>query len=70
MTAVILLDVNQRAQVGRLLDMFAEQKRPCEACKRTVWFLRTKNGKLMPVDDDAVSHFASCSDPARFRKRG
>jgi hypothetical protein len=54
---------------------------PCRACAATIYFLRTKKGHSIPVDiatvqpgdvdfDPArhVSHFATCSDPKRFRK--
>lgn len=54
----------------------------CRACEADIVYLRTKNGKTMPVDAKGVlrddyqfdharhtSHFATCSDPERFRKR-
>lgn len=54
---------------------------PCRSCGQYVVFLPTKSGKNMPVDVDTVdeadtefdhkrhvSHFATCNDPARFRK--
>jgi hypothetical protein len=53
----------------------------CKACSKEIVYLRTATGKIMPVDkettdaadeyfdkDRHVSHFATCSDPARFRK--
>lgn len=68
MSGVLLLGPNERSQVAKLLDMVCEQKRPCASCRRMIWFLRTPKGSLMPVDDDAVSHFAQCNDPTRFRR--
>lgn len=70
MSAVVLLEAAERAQIAKLLDMLAESSRPCASCKRQIWFCRTKLGRLMPVDDDGVSHFATCNDPERFRRRG
>ena len=68
MSAVVLFGPAERSQVAKLLDIVCESKRPCASCKRMIWFVRTPKGKLMPVDDDAVSHFASCNDPDRFRR--
>lgn len=68
MSGVILLGPAERSQVAKLLDMLCEMKRPCAICRRMIWFIRTPKNSLMPVDDDAVSHFASCTDPARFRR--
>lgn len=70
MSAVIVLDEPTKVQVRKTLDALAVEKRPCAACKRALWFVTTKTGKTMPIDDDMVAHFASCTDPARFRKGG
>ena len=53
----------------------------CRACGADIVFLRTSSGKTTPVNADTadpgdtdyehgrhVSHFSTCSDPARFRK--
>lgn len=68
MPAVILLGPAERSQIAATLNLIAESSRPCASCKRMIWFCRTKNGRLMPVDDDGVSHFATCNDPERFRR--
>ena len=53
----------------------------CSSCKANIIFLRTKNGKQMPVDaatvmhDDYefspkkghISHFATCPDADKYR---
>jgi hypothetical protein len=54
---------------------------PCSECGAALVFLRTVNGKLMPVNADTVepgdtdyehgrhvSHFSTCTAPERFRK--
>lgn len=51
----------------------------CKSCQKKIIFLRTANGKRMPVDADQVSqddshydpsrhvsHFKTCNDPNRF----
>lgn len=40
----------------------------CRACGVAITFEETKNGKLMPVDADGTSHFATCPQADRFRK--
>lgn len=40
----------------------------CRACKKPIQFTETKNGKLMPVEEDGVSHFARCPQAERFKK--
>jgi hypothetical protein len=45
----------------------------CRACGHAIAFIFTEKGKRMPVnlagDKQGQSHFATCSDPKRFRKR-
>jgi hypothetical protein len=67
-TTTATLDEATRERVGRMLDALAEEKRPCRACGRTTWFVRTKAGRLAPYTDDALSHFADCPHADRFRK--
>lgn len=55
----------------------------CKACGKEIRFLKTATGRLIPVDAETVdaadeyfepkerghvTHYATCSDPARFRK--
>lgn len=40
----------------------------CRGCNAEITFQSTKNGKLMPVDPDGTSHFATCPQSARFKK--
>lgn len=58
-----------RKQIGALLGLIAEEVRPCQRCKRTIWMVRMKSGKLAPYTDDAVNHFADCPHAAEFRQR-
>lgn len=44
-------------------------EKSCRACGGAIFFIPTAKGKQMPVDADGTSHFATCSDPKRFRKR-
>jgi hypothetical protein len=40
----------------------------CKACGRTIWFLKMeKSGKLNPITDDCVSHYADCPKAKEFR---
>jgi hypothetical protein len=40
-----------------------------EACRAVVLWARTPAGRTMPLDRDGTSHFATCPDAARFRRR-
>lgn len=40
----------------------------CRACGKSIEFVETNSGKLMPVDEDGASHFATCPQADRFRK--
>jgi hypothetical protein len=55
----------------------------CKACGAEIHFLKTATGRLIPVNAETmdaadeyfdpkerghVTHYATCSDPARFRK--
>ena len=55
---------------------------PCRSCGEYIVFLPTKSGKQMPVDAESVtegdsefdasthvSHFSTCPDAGKFRKR-
>lgn len=39
----------------------------CLGCGARVYFIETKSGKRMPVDEDGTSHFATCSASSKFR---
>ena len=56
---------------------------PCRSCGQLIVFLPTASGKTMPVDAESVtegdeefnpkahvSHFSTCPDAAKFRKKG
>lgn len=40
----------------------------CRECGAAIAFAETTNGKLMPIDVDGVSRFATCPASDRFRK--
>ena len=41
----------------------------CRGCRATIYWIVTAAGRRMPVDADGVSHFATCPDHAKFRKK-
>jgi hypothetical protein len=69
MSGVVTLSTEARAQVAQLLTQLAGDPRPCRACKRLIWFVPTRLGSKMPVDDDAVSHFKTCPAAEEFRRK-
>ena len=42
----------------------------CRACKERVFWFTMKSGAKNPIQADALSHFATCTDAQRFRKGG
>ena len=42
--------------------------RPCEACGKMLYFVRTAAGKPMPVEADGTPHWGNCTDAERFKK--
>jgi len=43
----------------------------CDACGRTIIFIKMPSGKRMPVDaHDGRTHFETCTAPKRFRQTG
>jgi DNA-directed RNA polymerase subunit RPC12/RpoP len=40
----------------------------CRGCGAEIRFEPTTKGKLMPVDADGTSHFATCPQAERFKK--
>lgn len=43
---------------------------PCRGCGKRVAWIITKAGKRMPVDQDGISHFATCTEADYFRTKG
>ena len=41
----------------------------CKGCSAWIYWIRTNRGSMMPVDPDGTSHFATCPNAQRFRKR-
>jgi hypothetical protein len=47
----------------------------CQGCRKSIEFWSTPAGKTLPMEtmpdaeSEAVSHFATCPDAARFRKK-
>lgn len=68
MTAVRIIKLKGGAEVTTFLG----NKTVCKGCKQEVVWVKTKNGKAMPInqceDGEWESHFASCPNAKKFRK--
>jgi len=42
--------------------------KPCEACGKTIHFVKTDKGKWMPIEWDGTPHWGNCSNPAGFKR--
>jgi hypothetical protein len=41
----------------------------CQACGAPIEWIRTRSGVPTPIDADGRPHWATCTDPDRFRNR-
>lgn len=41
----------------------------CKGCGRKIYWIVTKNNKMMPIDPDGEPHHATCSHVEEFRKK-
>lgn len=44
------------------------QPTSCRGCSAKIYFVRTKNGKWMPVNPDGTPHWGTCDKAKQFRK--
>jgi hypothetical protein len=42
--------------------------RPCQACGKNIYFVKTPTGKYMPIEWDGTAHWANCPERAQFKK--
>jgi hypothetical protein len=56
-------------RLATLLNLIAEEIRPCRACGVQLSFVRHRTGKLAPYTLDGVNHFINCPKGGQFRKR-
>jgi len=40
----------------------------CKACKKMIFYVRTKQGKWMPLNPDGEPHWASCPKAKEFKR--
>lgn len=52
---------------AKFLSLIADQSN-CKACGRRVWWVKMRSGKLNPITDELISHFADCPRAEELRK--
>ena len=55
-------------RIINLLNMLANPTH-CKSCQATIWWVQTRSGKNMPVNNKGESHFADCPN-ANFHRKG
>jgi hypothetical protein len=50
----------------RLLKATAETVRPCRECGEVLYFVRGRTGRLLPMTETGLNHFADCPAAERF----
>jgi hypothetical protein len=58
----------QLARNEAMLKIIALGWRPCRGCGKTIYFTKTRNGKVGVWNVDATSHFATCPAASDFRR--
>lgn len=56
-------------RMSTLLQLIAEQIRPCKACGEQLAFVRHRNNQLAPYNLDGINHFITCVKADEFRKQ-
>jgi hypothetical protein len=57
-------------RMSTLLQLIAEQIRPCKACGEQLAFVRHRNKQLAPYSLDGTNHFITCPLADGFRNKG
>lgn len=55
-------------RMRRLLELTAEEIRPCRECQATLYMVRHRNGKIAPYTVDGLNHFLDCPFANNFRR--
>lgn len=53
-------------RVRALLKIVGDES-TCRSCSRTIYWVKTRNGKRAPYTDQGISHFADCPNAAKHR---
>jgi hypothetical protein len=56
-------------RISTLLQLVAEEIRPCRACGVQLAIVRHRNGKPTPYTMEGVNHFIDCPHADQFRKK-
>jgi hypothetical protein len=58
--------IEQNAQV--LLKQIAGEPTHCKACNARIWFIRHRNGKMVPYTEQLLNHFIDCKYAVTFKR--
>lgn len=61
-------DIDTLAKVDMLLRKIGSVGK-CRHCNERIYWVKSKRGKNMPIQADALSHFAECPGADDFRRR-
>lgn len=56
-------------EIDKLLSALGPASK-CRACKARIHWITSKKGKRMPIQADALSHFAGCPHAYKFKRKG
>lgn len=61
-------DIPMDERIVKLLDMIGNRAK-CKGCGDEIWWVKSKNGRPMPISHDFVCHFTDCSGADKFRRK-
>lgn len=56
-------------EVGKRLEEAGITIKECRSCKRRIFFIQTKEGRIAPLTLELRNHFIDCPDSKYFKKR-
>jgi hypothetical protein len=56
-------------RIKALLENVCYDKRPCKACGKSIYFTRTRAGRIAPYTEEGISHFLDCPEWQRAKNK-
>jgi predicted Zn-ribbon and HTH transcriptional regulator len=57
-------------EVKEALELLGVEPAKCRSCGEDILFFKTINEKWMPTNLDLTSHFSTCPQAGKWKKRG
>lgn len=51
-----------------LLKLVAVVRKPCNGCRKQIWFVKSRNGAMVPFSDQGTLHSVECPNADQFSR--